>query len=356
MKILHSADWHLDSAFVGRGADAVAALRRAQLRLPGLLAEKCRELGCDMVLLAGDLFDGSWSRDSVDVLRKALADMAVPVFISPGNHDFIAPDSPWLREIWPDNVHIFKENTMQSIAVPGLDCRVYGAGFAAMDCGPLMEDFAKEGNETFHIAVLHGDPAQKKSPYNPISQAQVAASGLDYMALGHVHKAGSFRAGETLCAWPGCPMGRGFDELEEKGFLLVTVEEQTTAQWIPLDTPRFYDLETEILTDPASAVASVLPAVGNDYYYRITLTGEWDNLDMARLSAAFDRFPNLELRDRTVPVTDLWACAGEDSLAGMYFGMLKAALAEAAEEEQQTLTLAAKISRRILDGREVELP
>ena len=356
MKILHSADLHLDSAFVGRSADAIAALRRAQLRLPGLLAELCRAHGCDLMLLSGDLFDGNWTMDSVDALRSALAAAAVPVFISPGNHDFCSPDSPWLRESWPENVHIFKEHTIQSVAVPSLNCRVYGAGFESMDCGSLLEDFAREGDEQFHIAVLHGDPTQKKSPYNPISQAQVAASGLDYIALGHVHKAGSFRAGNTLCAWPGCPMGRGFDELEEKGVYLVTVEKQTQAEFIPLDTPRFYDLEVEILTDPAAAVESVLPAMGNEHHYRITLTGEWDALDSAALQEQFARFPNLELRDRTVPVTDLWACAGEDSLEGMYFGMLKSAMEEADEEQQQLLTLAAKLSRRILDGREVVLP
>jgi len=42
MKILHGADLHLDSAFVGRSPDAVAALHRAQLRLPGLLAAFCQ--------------------------------------------------------------------------------------------------------------------------------------------------------------------------------------------------------------------------------------------------------------------------------------------------------------------------
>jgi len=356
MKILHGADLHLDSAFVGRSPDAVAALRRAQLRLPGLLAALCREKQCDMMLLSGDLFDGSWTMDSVDALRAALKEAAVPVFVSPGNHDFCAPDSPWLRESWPDNVHIFKENVIKSVAVPDLNCRVYGAGFTAMDCAALLDNFSKEGDEAYHIAVLHGDPAQKKSPYNPVSQAQVAASGLDYIALGHVHKAGSFRAGNTLCAWPGCPMGRGFDELEEKGVYLVTVGDKTVAEFIPLDTPRFFDLEAEILTDPQSAVAAALPAAENDHHYRITLTGEWDGLDTAALRAHFSQFPNLELRDRTVPVTDLWACAGEDSLEGMYFGMLKTAMTEADEEEQKILTLAAKLSRRILDGREVELP
>ena len=356
MKILHSADFHLDSAFSGRSPEAVSYLRQQLLKIPGKLAALCRQEQCDMMLLSGDLFDGEWTAEGVHALRAALAEAAVPVFISPGNHDFCTTGSPWLAESWPENVHIFTKPAIESVAVPGLDCRIYGAGFAAMDCSPLLEDFHTEGTETYHIAVLHGDPLQKKSPYNPITQAQVAASGLHYVALGHVHKCGSFHAGNTLCAWPGCPMGRGYDELEEKGVLLVTLEDTASAEFIPLDTPRFYDLEAEIMTDPISAVADLLPAVGNENFYRITLTGEWDHIDLPNIAGQFPQFPNLELRERTVPVTDLWGCVGEDSLEGMYFGLLHSALADADEKEQEIITLAAKISRRILDGREVVLP
>ncbi len=356
MKILHSADLHLDSAFTGRSPEAVARLRRELLRIPGKIAAICKEQGCDLLLLSGDLFDGPWTAESVHALKSALKDAAVPVFISPGNHDFCVPDSPWTAEIWPENVHIFKNPVIESVAVPELDCRVYGAGFVSMDCAALLEEFHTEGGEAYHIGVLHGDPLQKKSPYNPITQAQVAASGLHYLALGHVHKTGSFLAGNTLCAWPGCPMGRGFDEQEEKGVLLVTVDRQIKAEFIGLDGPQFFDLEAEILGDPASALEAVLPAVGNEDYYRITLTGEWDELDLDALRSQFDQFPNLELRDGTVPVTDLWGCVGEDSLQGVYFGLLHSAMADADEKEQEILTLAAKISRRILDGREVVLP
>ena len=74
------------------------------------------------------------------------------------------------------------------------------------------------------------------------------------------------------------------------------------------------------------------------------------------MAAQFTQYPNLELRDHTVPVTDLWSCVGEDSLEGMYFGILQDAMAEADEKEREILSLAAKISRRILDGREVALP
>lgn len=356
MKILHSADWHLDTAFTGRSEEAVRLLRKALLQVPEKVAELCSRHGCDLLLLSGDLFDGPCSAESLHILKKVLADVAIPVVITPGNHDFCGPDSPWIQENWPENVHIFTRPVLESITLPELDCRIYGAGYTSMDCPPLLENFHTEGSEKYHIAVLHGDPVQKNAPYCPITQAQVAASGLSYLALGHVHKGGAFRAGETLCAWPGCPMGRGYDELEEKGVLLVSMDKTAQTEFIPLEGPRFYDLEAEILTCPADAIADQLPAVGNDDFYRITLTGEWGEMDLDALRAEFPHFPNLELRQRTVPVPDLWGCIGQDSLEGTYFKLLHDAAEGEDDKNREIVTLAAKISRKILDGREVVLP
>lgn len=356
MRILHAADLHLDSAFAGRSEGATARLRAALRAVPEKIAALCRQENCDLLLLSGDVFDGPCNADTLRELKQVLGEVNIPVFISPGNHDFCTPGSPWLSESWPENVHIFTKPVIQSVALPELDCRIYGAGFASMDCDALLKDFRIHGNEKYHVAVLHGDPAQQNSPYNPISQAQVGESGLDYLALGHVHKGGSFRMGQTLCAWPGCPMGRGFDELGEKGVLLVTLEDTATIRFIPLDTPRFYELEAQVVAAAQDAIASQLPAAGNEDFYRITLTGECEAPDLSALIAQFSQFPNLELRDKTTPPIDLWSCAGDDSLEGVYFKMLKEAMEGQDEESQQIALLAAKISRKILDGGEVVLP
>ncbi len=351
MKILHAADLHLDTPFTGRSDEAVQTLKKALLNVPQQIMELCHAHSCDMLLLSGDLFDGQVGAESLQALKNALEQVTVPTFISPGNHDFCSPDSPWLTESWPEHVHIFTKPAIESVALPQLDCRVYGAGFTSMDCPSLLDHFRAEGKEHYHIGVLHGDPVQKNAPYNPITQAQVTASGLDYLALGHIHKAGQFTAGGTLCAWPGCPMGRGNDETGEKGVYLVTITDRASVEFIPLDTPRFYDLEVEVFSDPAEAVRAVLPPIGNDHFYRVTLTGECEAFEVDSLS--FSTFPHLELRDRTTRPADLWGSIGEDSLEGLYFSMLRDAL-ECKDEE--TVLLAAKISRRILDGREVALP
>lgn len=356
IKILHAADLHLDSALTGRSEAATEWLRRELRAVPEKITALCKKENCDLLLLGGDLFDGACTKDSVLALKNALEEAAVPTFISPGNHDFCAPGSPWLSELWPDNVHIFTEPRVRSVAVPELNCRIYGAGFAAMDCPPLLEGFRTEGEEKYHIGLFHGDPVQSNSPYNPISQAQAAVTDLDYLALGHIHRTGSFYAGHTLCAWPGCPMGRGFDELEEKGVLLVTLEEKAVAAFCPLDTPRFFDWEIPVLTDGATAVAQRLPAAGNKNFYRITLTGECEKPDLSELYRQFFDFPNLEIRDRTQPIVDIWGSAGADSLEGVYFRMLQEAFEEEQDESRQIVLLAAKISRKILDGSEVVLP
>lgn len=72
---------------------------------------------------------------------------------------------------------------------------------------------------------LHGEVGVPSSRYDPVSEEELAASGLDYAAFGHVHAfSGLRRAGDCFYAWPGCPEGRGFDETGEKGVIIADVE------------------------------------------------------------------------------------------------------------------------------------
>ena len=350
MKILHSADWHLCSPLQGHTPEQTQLLRRELLQIPGKIAALCRREHCDMMLLSGDLFDGPYDTDTFRIFCNALQEAAVPVFIAPGNHDFADMHSPWLTQRLPENVHVFTRPVVEAMDVPGLNCRVYGAGFTSMDCPSLLEDFQAQSDKTA-IGILHGDPTQASSPYNPITQAQVARSGFAYLALGHIHKGGSFEAGNTLCAWPGCPMGRGYDEQGEKGVLIVTVDATATARFVPLDAPKFYDLQCS-----AEELDALLPPVGNDDFYRITLIGESEPLDMVALTAKYSRFPHLELRDKTQPPPDIWKTLGEDSFEGAFFDLLYEQLENAEETDKSRILLAARICRRILDGQEVTLP
>lgn len=356
MKILHSADWHLDAPMTGKNEEQARFLRQELRKVPEKVAALARQEQCDLMLLAGDLFDGEYTQDSFREVYNALKDAEIPVFIAPGNHDCCQPGSPYLREIWPENVHIFTHPVMESAEIPGLDCTVYGAGYRAMDCPALLENFRAEGQSKWHIGVLHGDATNASSPYCPVNPQQVRLSGLRYLALGHIHKTGSFRSGDALCAWPGCPMGHGYDETGEKGVLLVTLGEEMKAEFRPLDTPRFYDESVDVGTDAAAALASVLPGAATEDFYRITLTGYADEVDTDELASQFAHVKNLILRDKTIPEKQLWSAVGQDSLEGMYFSLLHDGLETDSEVLRQRLKLAAQISRQILDGQEVVLP
>jgi len=204
------------------------------------------------------------------------------------------------------------------------------------------------------IGILHGDPTRGDSPYCPVTGAQVEASGLHYLALGHVHKGGAFRAGGTLCAWPGCPQGRGWDETGEKGLCIITLAEEAQLHTVSFDGPRFYDLEAEVDGNALQVLRQLLPAAQSRDFYRVTLTGTMSQ-ELAQLLEAFPNVPHLRLRDRTLPAADLWTGAGEDTLEGVYFRLLRQAALEAEGRDRDQILLAAKISRRLLEGREVKL-
>lgn len=349
LKILHSADWHLDAPFTSFLGEQREYLHQMQRTLPGKIVEICRQENCDLVLLAGDIFDGVPSRAAIDAVKRALAACDAPVFITPGNHDYCEAGSVWREETWPENVIIFTGD-METVSIPELDCRIWGAGYRSMDCEALLEGFRAEGTETYQIGVLHGDPVTSRSPYCPITAAQIRDSGLTYLALGHIHKSGILRAGSVVCGWPGCPMGRGWDETEEKGIFIVELEQNVNVRFLPLDMPRFHDMTVDVTEGADAALDAILPAGGSADFYRITLTGQMEE-DLYKLEQQYIRFPNLFWRDETELPTAIWEDADSDTLRGTYFRLLR----EQAEENPRAL-LAAEISRKILTGREVRLP
>ena len=73
IKFLHAADLHLDAPFSALSPEQAAARRQEQRALLTDLAEAANAQDCDVVLLAGDLFDSSSaSEQTLLALRRAL--------------------------------------------------------------------------------------------------------------------------------------------------------------------------------------------------------------------------------------------------------------------------------------------
>ena len=331
LTIIHGADFHLDAPFAALSPERAAERRGEQRQLLDRLAGLAEETRADLVLLSGDLLDGGQTyQETVQALARCLGSIPAPVFISPGNHDCYGPRSVYANTPWPDNVHIFSTVGVESVELPGLNCVVHGAAFTTplADRSPLMGFSAPRDGRT-HLMVLHGE-VDGKGRYGPIAREDIAASGLTYLALGHIHAcSGLQKAGDTFWAYPGCPEGRGFDETGDKGVLAVTVEDGggVSARFVPLARRR-YEIRTVDVTgaeSPRAALEAALPAVPSEDCCRLVLTGERgpEPPDLKTLTAlAQPHFYAVTLRDQTREKRELWARAGEDSLTGLFLRAL----------------------------------
>ncbi|MGI5876851.1 MAG: metallophosphoesterase family protein [Dethiobacteria bacterium] len=361
IRVLHAADLHLDSAFEAL-SDAKAAQRRTEQRELLLKMAKLAETsGAQILLLAGDLLDSeSPYMETVEIFQQVFGSLKIPVFISPGNHDYWSSRSPYARIKMPENVHIFQSETIRCVELPELGVRVWGAGFTGSSASPLLSGFRREkSGDLVDIMLMHGQVGAKDSVYNPITEEELACSGMDYVALGHVHAySGPRRAGNTWYAWPGCTEGRGFDELGEKGVILADVGiGRCEISFIPLAGRRYEIVEVDITNtaDVAAAVAAAVPDDSERDVFRIVLKGECSSEpDISGLYRQFSpRFFQLQIRDKTTLRRDVWEKAGEDTLRGLFLTKLRRMYeAETDEKERDKIVQAARWGLRALENGE----
>src|SRR5439155_13436436 len=172
----------------------IAALHKGDgsLVLRDVLAT-ARALGADIVLLAGDTFDNHQvTTATIDRAGQLLADAGLPVVILPGNHDPATPDSIWLRGRFDEigNLAILGITNERVVAFPAYDLAIWGnAHRDYMDMVPLRDPLPRAPR--WHIALGHGHYEPPETWHNPlrpswlISDAMIAATGADYLPLGH---------------------------------------------------------------------------------------------------------------------------------------------------------------------------
>ena len=362
VRILHAADFHLDSAYGALGEEQARARRQESRELVRAMVDYANEQGTAVMLLAGDLFDSDdiFSQTGED-LALALSRFDGRVFIAPGNHDFCAPGSAYDRILWPENVYVFRTDKLEAVELPEYECRVWGAAFTApaVNDGSVLDGFTVPDDGWVNLLVLHGDLGVRDSGYRPLTEEQLAATGVDYAALGHQHSfSGVHTAGKTAWAYSGCLEGRGFDELGEKGVLCGTVSAgKADLRFVPMGKRRYEILNVDVTdSQPLSAISGALPRDTEKDIYRIILTGETEEpvrVDWLQRELA-GRFYALELRDQTRMKQDLWARCGEDSLRGLFLQELRKKYDAAADEaERRQIEQAVRFGLAAMDNREM---
>ena len=363
LRFLHGGDFHLDSPFHALAPQKAVEARQEQREILNRFAEVAREEQVQLCFLTGDLFDSRRVYpETLLALRAMLESLPVPIFIAPGNHDPYTENSPYARLSWPPHVHIFKSPAVEAVPLPGLNCTVYGSAFTASyrSDSPLA-GLSPMGSE-LAFGCFHGEVTGSPSRYGPISPEQIAASGLYYLALGHIHTAGGLeRRGETYYAYPGCPQGRGFDETGERGVYLGRTDgERLTLRFRPLCRRQYRIVEADITgRSPEAALQATLTPLTQELredIVRLVLTGEREGaepLPLRRLEElAAPYCYHLELLDRTRPGRDLWARQKEESLLGLFLREMAQRMELASPEETPGLELALQFGLSALEGRD----
>ena len=361
VRVLHASDFHLDSAYGGLTPEQARRRRQESRDLVRSMVDYGNDHGAQLLLLAGDLLDSdAIYAQTAEELASALSAFRGEVVIAPGNHDYYTAGSPYATTLWPQNVHIFTSPAMERIVFPRYSCVVYGAAFTeaeVREAGLSGFRVRDEDREFVKIGLLHGEVGSKDSRYRSIAPEDIAKSGLDYLALGHVHRYdGVQAAGAVSYAYCGCLEGRGFDELGEKGFLLGDVGNGSIAMHFVPFARRHYCIHSVDVTgrDITAAVMESLPPRSSDDLYRIILTGEHsgEGEDLAVLKQQLSpKFYQLELRDNRISRRDIWAGCAEDSLRGLQKMKQRLEAAES-DEEQRKIELAVRFGTDALDGRE----
>ncbi len=328
LKIIHCADVHFDSAMSGIKTTAKVNIRQNEMKETFSEIVKLAE-NADILLISGDLFDGrNVSKNTLSYLKDEFSKIPdTKVFICAGNHDYIGEKSPYREFNFGENVYIFGTE-MECISFPEYD--VYGISFKAPnDEREMLSGFRVQNPEKINICVMHGDVAG--TDYNPIKVKDIESSGLDYLALGHIHKASPInKAGLTHYAYPGCPEGRGNDETGEKGAYALEIIKGNVVncEFVPLCRRMYIDEEVDItdVTDYNGIFEKINELYkGENHIYRFTLKGNAKvSFDTAVIEEKIAGF-SVTVRDKTVPAIDIEKLSEEFSLKGLF---LKFALSE----------------------------
>ena len=262
MKIIHTADLHLDSRIDSLPSEKSKIRRDEILRTFERLCEYAKENSVKVVIIAGDAFDGARiSKKTAGRFAEAVraAENTDFLYLS-GNHDaeFL---SAW-GEILPENFKVFQTEwttfNYGNVAISGITFDKFNA--------PFVYDRLKPDCDNINIVCMHGQVLGYKSEETAetVSIPMLKNKNIDYLALGHIHSYSEGKIDERgEYAYCGCLDGRGFDETGVKGFVLLEADGKTiTKQFVPFcsrvfavkeysteNQESFYSLRNEIIND-----------------------------------------------------------------------------------------------------------
>ena len=217
MRIIHTSDIHLDSPLTSRlSADKIRERRRELLSGFGRLVDEAKTQGTEAIIIAGDLFDSDKaSKRAIDTAIRIIEEAEEITFLYlQGNHEGDALTKSGIS--LPENLKLFGDDwTYHSIG------EVTFAGRNTV-CDGMFDSLSLSADRT-NIVILHGELRDRTASPDIIGIKDAAGKNINYLALGHYHSYCTTAIDDRCAAvYCGTPEGRGFDEVGEKGYVMLS--------------------------------------------------------------------------------------------------------------------------------------
>ena len=371
MKILHTGDLHLDSAFCAFGAKDAERQRALGRDLLRRIFDCAREENCELMLISGDLFDSRYvSEETGELFCSLVENSGIYVALSPGNHDPYFENSFYSKAQarLGEKFVLFTSPELQIFDVDSLKVRIFGYAFTSMALlrSPLSgADIPPKGGY-IHLLCAHADIFSPVSRYAPVSPEEIKRADFDYAALGHVHNKWSDFTDERV-RYCGFGEGRSFDELGEGGVWIVDTDGDSFACERKILSTRVFCTDTvSVCADDtlASLKEKICDRIRAEHgsegvYLRLTLEGVADDMLVRDICGAVGDIEKecslefLEITDATMPLLDGDYLERDMTLRGALYRTLRPKLASSDEAERRRAVKALRIGLAAIDGRNI---
>lgn len=349
---IHAADLHLGAPFQGLSTDNETvgrALAEATYTAWKLIVDAAVARSVDFVVLAGDLYDAAdpslRSQMALRAEAERLHAAGIPLLLVRGNHDPLGGWSAGLA--LPDSVHQFPSGRVERVEVvadDGFVCAVYGRSFQkAAETSDFTPGYVRDERDTVAVGLLHANVGNNPDhdPYAPCTLPALCACGMDYWALGHIHKH-QVLSSEPHVVYAGSPQGLNPKETGAHGFCIVTADGSgvTGFEHISVSPVSWAQATVDVtgiqaLDELEATVTGLLEdmraTAGGPVAARLTLTGRTAvHSQLSRPGVLADIVASIRaeqaaaspwvwldrLTDRTAPPLDLAALAASPDFAG----------------------------------------
>ena len=313
MKIIHFADLHIGSKFERMPEDIKIELNTKLRNAFVKIINYAKENNISTILMSGDIFDKNsvLMKDKKFFYDSIKVNPEIDFYYIKGNHD---SSSKYNDEI--DNLHTF--DGIQSY----FKGNVRIIGYELSDNNSSLYNVSPFTTDKFNIIMLHGDIKNQKDS-NYIDLKKLQNKNVNYFALGHIHKKEEGKVGESKYVYPGCVLGRGFDEVGEKGFLVLDTETNTTI-FHQLSDILFEHIDIQVNglneAELKNEITAKLGSTKNSYITEIRLTGKSDiEIDIDDLETSFkDKRYYLTIKNASKQALNFNPNENENSLRNMF--------------------------------------